>query len=274
MKKLFVFVFLMFAVFGCSKKNDVVKMNSGLMYKDDSTGTGKVAKMGDLVSLEFSGWLVQDSSDLFSDWSKDKKYASASIGSSHMYNRPVKYVLGNGNFIKGLDEGIEGMKEGGTRTIIIPPNLAYGKRGYGPIPPNTSIKLVISLLNIKKVPKVTEWDVDSSKFITTNSGLKYAVLKEGTGPTVKNGDTVIVNYSGFLTDGKKFDSSVERNQPFTFVAGQGQVIKGWDEAVTYLRKGSKAKLIIPPDLGYGEKQVGVIPPNTTLVFDVEILDIK
>lgn len=274
MKKLFVFVFLIFAVIGCSNKNSAVKLDSGLQYKDDSTGTGKTAEIGDLVSLHFAGWLVKDSTNLFSDWSKDNKYVSASIGNSRMYHKPVQYVLGNENFIKGLDDGVVGMKEGGTRTIILPPNIAYGKVGYGPIPPNSTIKVVVNLISAKKVPKVTEWNVDSSKFQTTNSGLKYAIVKNGSGSNVKSGDTVTVHYSGFLLDGKKFDSSVERDKPFTFVVDKKQVIKGWDEGVKLLKKGSKAQFIIPPDLAYGARQLGAIPPNSTLVFDVEIIDVK
>ncbi|MBD2205849.1 FKBP-type peptidyl-prolyl cis-trans isomerase [Calothrix sp. FACHB-1219] len=111
--------------------------------------------------------------------------------------------------------------------------------------------------------------------VTTDSGLQYAEIEEGTGAIPKAGQTVVVHYTGTLTDGKKFDSSVDRGQPFSFKLGVGQVIKGWDEGLSTMKVGGKRKLIIPPDLGYGARGAGgVIPPNATLVFDVELLGIQ
>ncbi len=115
----------------------------------------------------------------------------------------------------------------------------------------------------------------ASKVVTTPSGLKYDDLVVGTGPKPKEGDTVIVHYTGWLTNGKKFDSSVDRNQPFSFVLGRGQVIKGWDEGVASMRVGGKRKLTIPSELAYGSKGYpGVIPPNSTLIFEVQLLKIQ
>ena len=111
--------------------------------------------------------------------------------------------------------------------------------------------------------------------ITTKSGLKYQCLKPGTGAVAKAGDTVDVHYTGKLTNGKKFDSSVDRGTPISFPLGTGRVIKGWDEGVAGMKIGEKRKLTIPPDLGYGARGAGgVIPPNATLVFEVELLKIK
>ena len=109
----------------------------------------------------------------------------------------------------------------------------------------------------------------------TESGLKYIITKEGKGPKPKIGQTVSVHYAGYLTNGQKFDSSYDRNQPIEFPIGTGRVIKGWDEGIMLLNVGAKAKLIIPPDLGYGARGAGgVIPPNATLIFDVELLEVK
>ena len=111
--------------------------------------------------------------------------------------------------------------------------------------------------------------------ITLPSGLKYIDIVEGTGEMPKKGQTVVVHYTGTLEDGRKFDSSRDRNQPFDFAIGAGRVIKGWDEGLSTMKVGGQRKLIVPPDLGYGARGAGgVIPPNATLIFDVELLAIK
>jgi FKBP-type peptidyl-prolyl cis-trans isomerase len=109
----------------------------------------------------------------------------------------------------------------------------------------------------------------------TTSDLQIEKLAEGTGPAPKKGDTVRVHYTGWLTDGTKFDSSVDRGRPFEFTLGVGQVIAGWDQGVAKMKVGDKVKLTIPSSLGYGARGAGgVIPPNATLVFEVELLGIK
>lgn len=109
----------------------------------------------------------------------------------------------------------------------------------------------------------------------TASGLQYVDLVKGTGREAHVGETASVHYTGWLKDGTKFDSSVDRGQPFQFRLGAGRVIKGWDEGVVGMNIGSKRKLTIPPHLGYGARGAGrVIPPNATLIFDVELLDLR
>jgi FKBP-type peptidyl-prolyl cis-trans isomerase FkpA len=110
--------------------------------------------------------------------------------------------------------------------------------------------------------------------ITTDSGLQYDDLQVGDGAEATSGKSVTVHYTGWLTDGQKFDSSKDRNDPFTFVLGGGMVIRGWDEGVAGMKVGGKRKLVIPPELGYGARGAGgVIPPNATLVFEVELLNV-
>ena len=111
---------------------------------------------------------------------------------------------------------------------------------------------------------------------TTQSGLQYHDEVVGSGDVAKAGQQVTVHYTGWLTDGTKFDSSVDRNEPFKFPIGQGQVIKGWDEGVMTMKVGGKRKLTIPPHLGYGAAGAGggKIPPNATLVFDVQLLGLE
>lgn len=121
-----------------------------------------------------------------------------------------------------------------------------------------------------------EKDKDTGKpIVTTPSGLKYVDLVEGKGPAAKTGDHLVVNYEGKLLDGKKFDSSYDRGQPFDLVLGVTQVIQGWTEGLAGMKVGGKRKLIIPPQLGYGMAGAGdVIPPNATLIFTVELVAIK
>jgi len=105
--------------------------------------------------------------------------------------------------------------------------------------------------------------------------MKVEKITSGAGPTPKHGDTVSVHYTGWLTDGTKFDSSVDRDEPFEFVLGTGQVIQGWDQGVAGMRVGDKARLTIPPELAYGEAGYpGAIPANATLIFEVELLAIS
>lgn len=121
--------------------------------------------------------------------------------------------------------------------------------------------------------------MENSNIKKTNSGLEYKVLKPGTGQSPEKGDIVTVHYTGWLNEngepGKKFDSSVDRGEPFKFIIGIGQVIKGWDEGVSSMQIGEKCRLFIPSELGYGAHGAGnVIPPNSDLIFDVELLDIS
>jgi peptidylprolyl isomerase len=121
----------------------------------------------------------------------------------------------------------------------------------------------------------TEIDKDTGKpVVTTPSGLKYVDLTVGTGPALKTGDHILVNYEGKLVDGRKFDSSYDRGQPFDLVLGVSQVIAGWTEGLSTMHVGGIRKLIIPPQLGYGLEGAGdVIPPNATLIFKVEVLKV-
>lgn len=121
----------------------------------------------------------------------------------------------------------------------------------------------------EETPSMTE-----ENLATTDSGLQYVDLVEGTGAMPQSGQRVTVHYTGTLEDGTTFDSSRDRGRPFTFTIGVGQVIKGWDEGVGTMRVGGRRKLVIPPELGYGSRGAGgVIPPNATLIFDVELLRI-
>ena len=143
-------------------------------------------------------------------------------------------------------------------------NASIGAPSTG-VPTQTEVKIAAGPLIDMNDPEIKE----------TGTGLKYKVITAGTGATPKKGDTVVVHYTGTLENGTKFDSSRDRNSPFSFKLGVGQVIKGWDEGLADMRVGDRRTLIIPPDLGYGARGAGgVISPNATLIFDVELLRIS
>ena len=138
---------------------------------------------------------------------------------------------------------------------------------------------LVTALTVFAIGSPTTAIAQAAKTMTTPSGLKITDSKVGTGATPKTGQTCVMHYTGWLYEngakGKKFDSSVDRGQPFSFPVGMGRVIKGWDEGVMTMKVGGKRILIIPPDLGYGSRGTGgAIPPNATLMFEVELLEIK
>lgn len=214
--------------------------------KDSKAGTGLKAETGDMAVVIYTG-KMKDGKVFDSNAGKDKS--------------PFSFVIGSGQVIAGWDRGVPGMKVGGKRTLEIPAILAYGKAGSGPIPPDADLTYDIDLLYVVK--KGQEMVYDSTD------------LKVGTGRAVKSTDTVKVHYLGTLLNGKKFDASYDRKEPFEFQMGVGAVIKGWDDGIVGMKVGGKRRLVIPPALAYGPEQKGEsIPPNSVLVFEVELLGIK
>jgi peptidylprolyl isomerase len=142
----------------------------------------------------------------------------------------------------------------------------------------TALALVAALAGVGIAPSLATAQ-EQGKTVTTPSGLKIIDTQVGTGATPRTGQTCVMHYTGWLyqngAKGQKFDSSLDRRQPFEFPIGRGQVIPGWDEGVASMKVGGKRTLIIPPNLGYGARGVGnVIPPNSTLIFEVELLGVK
>jgi len=231
---------------------------SGLIYIDEVVGSGDSPTIGDKVKVHYTGTLENGSKF---DSSRDR-------------DRPFDFPLGAGRVIKGWDEGIATMRVGGKRKLIIPPELGYGSRSVGSIPANSTLIFEVELLDIIKEFKDTDFDLPG-KEIVLDSGLRIIEHIVGSGEKPVKGQTVKVHYSGFLQTGTKFDSSHDRGNPFEFKLGIGQVIKGWDEGIAQMNKGTKSTLIIPPDLGYGERGAGgAIPPNATLLFEVELIDFQ
>jgi peptidylprolyl isomerase len=231
----------------------LTKTDSGLQFLDVKEGTGEPPKPGHTCVVHYTYWL----------WDQEAK--GKKIDSSRDRDVPFTFHVANEEVIKGWDEGLSNMKTGGKRELIVPPELAWGERGAGGvIPPNATLFFEVELLEI--------WE-------KTDSGLEYFDIKEGTGAEPRAGQTCVMHYTGWLwranSKAKKFDSSVDRDEPFSFPIGRGKVIKGWDEGIASMRVGGKRKLLIPAKLGYGEDGFGDdIPPNSTLYFEVELLKLK
>ena len=136
----------------------------------------------------------------------------------------------------------------------------------------TSLVLLAYLLFSGPIMNLFNLSDKSSNAEVQQTGIEVEELTLGTGPLVESGDTLTVHYVGSLSDGKVFDSSVDRNIPFTFTIGVGQVIRGWEEGLLGMRVGGKRRLVIPPAYAYGEENLPAIPPNSTLTFEVELLD--
>jgi len=238
---------------------DVKTTASGLKYAVLKEGKGPAAEKDHQVSVHYTGWL------------EDGKQFDSSVG-----KKPLEFLAGRGLVIAGFDEGVIGMKAGEKRQLIIPPKIGYGDEGTpnGPIPPKATLTFEVELVKLGDLFKPSDkpTKVEQSAIKTNPSGLKYAILKPGDGAEAKKGQNVKVHYTGWLENGKKFDSSVDRGQPFQFPLGGRRVIKGWDEGVEGMKIGEKRQLIIPADLGYGDRGAGnAIPPGATLIFEVQLL---
>jgi len=242
--------------------DDAQKSESGLAWTVLKEGTGdKRPSEWDIVTVEYTGWTTD----------------GRMFDSSAKRGKPAEFPLNR--VIQGWQEGVQMMVPGEKRRFWIPGNLAYGEAqpndphaAFGP--PRGTLVFDVELLSFKEAPKPPEAPKDVAEIPKnakkTKSGLGYRVLEKGTGtehPTVNS--AVTVNYSGWTTDGKLFDSSVVRGQPVTF--GLNQVIPGWTEGLQLMVVGEKARLWIPQDLAY-RGQPG--RPQGMLVFDVELLDIK
>lgn len=243
------------------KGKDTVTTASGLKYiVVQANKSGEQAVNGTKVVANYSAYL------------KDGKMFDSSIERG----QPLKANIGKGQLFAGLEEGLSLMHKGEKARMIIPSKLAFGEKGSGPIPANADIIFDVELMDVQKVIAPPLFDIKGLEAKKTASGLTYYEVKRS-GSTVKAeaGKTVKVHYSGYLADGKMFDSSVERGEPIEFPLGQGRVIPGWEEGIALMNVGDKLRLVIPYFLAYGEEgRPPMIPGKADLTFDVELIEVK
>jgi FKBP-type peptidyl-prolyl cis-trans isomerase len=268
-------------------KNDIKntkKLPSGVYVVIDSAGNGDLIKPGYEVAMNYEKHSLNGT-----------KFDS-NLDTTYHHVNPMKVVVGQGKLVAGWDEAIQQFKKGGKGKIFVPSKYGFGSNKFGiwpndTIPANTILKIdveVLDVIDLAAVAKqlVEKQDNEIQAFlkannlngVKTNSGLYYVITNEGSGNKPATGDEVTMNYTGMFLDGKKFDSNVDSAfghvSPFKFPLGQGRVIRGWDEGVSLLKKGTKAKFILPSAIGYGANGSGTIPANAVLQFDVELVEFK
>jgi FKBP-type peptidyl-prolyl cis-trans isomerase len=239
------------------KDTEITTTTSGLAYAIVKPGKGTMLIPGMRVKIHYTGY--------FEDMTP--------FDSSHDRNEPLEFILGKGMVVRGWEEGISKLRVGDMARLWIPYNLAYGETGRGPIPPASNLIFDVEVLQAEEVKRPQPYNVAGKDTVALESGLKFIVVREGYGTYPQEGQIVEVDYTGYLMNGNIFDSSVERGLPFRFILGRGQVIQGWDEGIALMKKGARFRFIVPSDLAYGERAIGPVPSNATLIFDVELLDI-
>ncbi len=197
-------------------KDNTVTTSAGLQYTETTPGTGPKPNAGDIVFVHYTGSL-QD---------------GTVFDSSLNRGEPLRFVLGAGQVIPGWDTGIAMMNKGGQALLVIPPELAYGASGAGNvIPPNATLVFDLELVDVQPGAPAAPTAVDDTDYVVAENGLKTYDFVIGDGPAPKPGQEIVVHYTGWVLDGPKFDSSLDRGEPFSFNLGMGQVIGGWDQGL-------------------------------------------
>lgn len=270
-----------------SRNISVAPLESGVYYIEEIKGSGRKPAAGDMATIHF----------IVSTVNGDTLY------SSYEQNRPMTWEAGKIFDNEGATEVLNMMTKGSKAMAIVPSELAFGEQGRGQmVPPYTSLVYDLEMVDFKTKAafeaeqeatrkkaesdklKAGEQEISTLKsYVNKNnitakptaSGLYYIETKAGSGQKAATGKTVKVHYTGTLLNGTKFDSSVDRGEPFEFVLGQGQVIQGWEEGIAMMKVGGKARLLIPSSIAYGpDGRMPTIPPSATLIFDVELIDVK
>lgn len=273
------------------KKRDIAfeQTPEGIYYTMDNQVEGPKPQPGQHVKVHYTG--------MFLDGRK--------FDSSVDRDTPFAFEVGAQQVIPGWDLGLQVFSPGQKGTLYLAPEFAYGEQGAGDaIPPNASLIFEIELLEIMDgdalqkhqeeeekrqramieafiekqmaidLPLIKKWGTDQGLILQrTESGLHYLMEKEGSGGHATPGSEVSVHYTGKLLNGEVFDSSHSRNEPISFKLGVGQVIQGWDEGLSLFQEGGKGTLLIPSILGYGPRDMGSIPANSILLFEIELIKV-
>ena len=242
-----------------TKGKDTLRTPSGIKYIVIEEGEGGSPTPDNWAYFHFTGYLP--SGQIF----------DASV----LRGEPVRINPGEIEFIPAWDEIVQLMKQGAKFHVIVPPSMGYGEKGLtGIVGPNTTLRFDMELLHISEKKEIKPFDCAGKDTIKTDSGLQLIHVTEGEGIPPKENNVVKIHFTGYLENGKMFQSSLETDDPVIFAVGQKQVIDGLDEAVQYIKPGGTARVIIPWQLGYGEEgYMPVIPGKEELTFDVELISV-
>ena len=271
LRLLFFLIFFLFAgeTYSQQKESDPSAISqyifqtlpSGLQFVIQEEGKGRKIIPGDLLEIHLKG-MLPDGSVFASTYKKNKK---------------LRLVAGVGRMIPGMDEGILFLREGSKAVFQIPSKLGYGEAGLGNrVPAGSDLLMEIKVVQIlpNKYP-VTPYEVGDTDTLISKHGIRYIpIVRTKAGKPAKK-DEVLVNYIGYLPNGRIFDTSIPNKEPFEFELGDPEIIKGWNEGIALMRVGEKFRFLIPWKLAYGKKGYPPkIPPKTDLVFDIELVEIK
>lgn len=231
--------------------------DSGLQIAVLEQGEGEQPGPGDFVRVDYRG-LLGDGTTF--DTSEGRE--------------PIRFPLGQGAVIPGWDEGIGLLNEGGRALLVIPPELAYGEAGSGGvIPPNATLYFEVELVEVLEGGPDEPVDIAGGDYETTESGLQVYVVEEGEGEAPEDGQPVRIDFTYWLEDGTRLDSTVDQGQPLVFALGSEQIFPGLTEAVSLMRVGGQSQFIIPSELAFGGEGAGGIPPDSTLIFLIDLLEV-
>ena len=231
---------------------------SGLQYVEVTVGDGPSPQDGDIITMQVVGYLPD----------------GTEIVNTIAQGAPAVAIYGREQLLSGWEEGVGLMKVGGKMQFILPPDLAFGAEGYGVIPPDSQVILDVELLSVESTPSPSE--VSGDDLTTTESGLQYIDLSEGEGEASEGGNVVTTNYIIWVQEDSEdfYIASSEHGQPVTFSIGAGDIVfPGWEEGAIGMKINGKRLLVIPPELALGEQGSGEIPPDATLIMEIELLSI-
>ncbi|MCI5057193.1 MAG: FKBP-type peptidyl-prolyl cis-trans isomerase [Flavobacteriales bacterium] len=246
--------------FSCGNKSVLIQTgfttSSGIKYAILKPGKGLRPVSGQIVQIRYEA-SFEDGSVFESTQGKDF---------------PLVFKLGNNLVMPGLEEGVQLMKKGAKFRFKIPLSMTnHAQKLSHRVGEEGALIYEVELLKIADSPK--PFDVSDLDTLKMENGLKYIKVLSNRGRKAESFKMVTVHYTGFFEDGKIFDSSHEHGYPITFVLGKGEVIRGWEEMLLWMREGEKVRVIIPPNLAYGKKGFGSVPPNATLFYDIELIKV-
>ena len=241
-----------------------IDFGGGLRAEVLAEGSGEECRKGDRLTVHYTGWVE-----------RSEKRISDPFVDSRSGGEPLSFVLGAGDAIKGWDVGLAGMKAGEKRLLHVPPSFGYGSQDMGVIPPNSTLRFEVELVSREAgLEQDSLFDQKKIQWTQNTPGVEIFDEKVGVGDEAKEGDELSLHYTGWLSGGTRFSTSKLQGKPVSVVIGAGQAIPGWEKGLVGMRRGGVRLMRIQPYMGYGSMTGPKIPPHSTLLFRVELVEHK